>query len=63
MHKGKGKIWLKKIGLRLVWWGLGDLRAEFYAKNKNGGDWLKMGENWVLFCIKIVGGLVIFKRF
>ncbi|MBF0751505.1 MULTISPECIES: hypothetical protein [unclassified Pasteurella] len=53
MHKEK--IWVEKIGLRLVWWGLGGFGGEFYAKNENGGDWLKMGGNWFFICIKIGG--------
>ncbi len=28
---------------------------------ENGGDWGKMVENWVLFCIKVGGELLGFK--
>ena len=33
------------------------------AKNENGEKDCKMVENWVLFCIKVNGGFVVFKPF
>ncbi|HHF1961139.1 TPA: hypothetical protein ACPJNL_000037 [Haemophilus influenzae] len=32
-------------------------------KKKIGGNWGKMVENWVLFCIKVGGELLGFKHF
>ncbi|WP_179108151.1 hypothetical protein [Rodentibacter pneumotropicus] len=52
------KNWMGACVVGLWWFLMG-----IYAKNENGGDWLKMGGNWVLFCIKIVDELVIFKQF
>ena len=44
-------------------WGFGVFRGGVYAKMENGGDWGKMVENWVLFCIKVGGELLGFKHF
>jgi hypothetical protein len=63
LHKGKEKIWREKFGLGLVWCGVGWFDGRIYAKNENGGKICKMVENWVLFCIKMNGGFVVFKPF
>ncbi|MGZ7895857.1 hypothetical protein [Haemophilus sp. SZY H56] len=63
MHKGKEKIWREKFGLGLVWRGVGRFCGQIYAKNENGEKGCKMVENWVLFCIKMNGGFVVFKPF
>ncbi|BBF06593.1 hypothetical protein CHBNIII7_04760 [Haemophilus influenzae] len=63
MHKEKEKNLAEKIGWSSCFWGFGVFRGEVYAKMENGGDWGKMVENWVLFCIKVGGELLGFKHF
>ncbi|WP_158305134.1 hypothetical protein [Haemophilus influenzae] len=53
----------EKIGWSTCLWGFGVFRGEVYAKMENGGDWGKMVEIWVLFCIKVGGKLLGFKHF
>ena len=59
----KKKFGAKKCGGAPVYGALAFLGGEVYAKMENGGDWVKMGEIWVLFCIKMGGGFVVFKHF
>ena len=61
--KEKKKFGGKNLAQSLCGAGLGDLVVEFMQKNENGEKDCKMVENWVLFCIKMNGGFVVFKPF